>query len=238
MATNPFFNNFNSSPEQKLLADLNIEAIRQYGYDMLYLPRRQGNYSDVRNEDTMSYFDTAYPIEMYIKSVDGFEGEGSFLSKFGLEVRDRVTLSVARRRFSEDIGTPENISRPKEGDLIWFTMTNKLFEINYVDNRAIFYPLGSLPLFDLTCEVFEYSMEHFNTGIPAIDAIQTEYSIDQIPHIIRDIDGDPTYNPDGSYALDAAFDMETIDPGWDNEVTQEEAKTLVNINIKDPYKRT
>lgn len=237
MPVNPYFQNYNNSADQKLIASLNIQAIRNHGYEMLYLPRRKGKVDDILNEDSMSYFDTAYPMEMYIRSVDGFEGEGSFLSKFGLEVRDRVSLSVARKRFADDIGRIENISRPMEGDLVYFQITKKLFEVVYSDNRGIFYPAGSLPVFDLTCEVFEYSTEIFETGIPEIDEIMAKYSMDETPHRLQDELGDYLFNPDGTHTLDDAFDLDAIDPGFDNDVTREEAVALTNIILTDPFRR-
>lgn len=237
MATNPYFNHFNDFAEQSLIDSLNVESIQINGYDMYYLPRRQGKYDDVMNEDSMSYFDTAYPLEMYIRSVDGFEGEGSFMAKFGLEVRDRVTLAVSRSRFMEEVGTPEDTTRPYEGGLIYFAMTKKLFEIVYVDNRAIFYPAGSLPVFDLTCEVFEYSQEVFATGIPEIDAVVQEYSADEVPYREKDINDDFLFNPDGTHVLDAEFDMNEIDPGYDNTEVLDEAEALTNITINNPFRK-
>lgn len=244
MTTNQYFNHFNDFAEQSLIDSLNVECIQINGYDMYYLPRRQGKYDDVMNEDSMSYFDAAYPLEMYIRSVDGFEGEGSFMSKFGLEVRDRVTLAVSRTRYMEEVGTPESalaplerpVTRPLEGGLIYFAMTKKLFEIVYVDNRAIFYPAGSLPVFDLTCEVFEYSQEVFATGIPEIDAVQ-EYSADEVPFREKDINDEFTYNTDGTHILDAEFDMETIDLGFDNDAVLDEAEALTNITINNPFRK-
>lgn len=237
MATNPYVNNYNSTPEQTLIQSLNTEAIQFHGYDMFYLPRRKGKLDDVMNEDSMSYFDMAYPIEMFIRSVDGFEGEGSFMSKFGLEVRDRVSLSLSRKRFKDEIGNIEKLSRPMEGDLVYFAVTKKLFEIVYTDNRAIFYPTGALPVFDLTCEVFEYSTELFDTGVPEIDEIMTKYSADEVPHRLQDASGDFIFNPDGTHELDALFDLEAIDPGYDNVVTREDAAALTNITIRDPFRR-
>ncbi len=244
MSTNQFFNHFNDFAEQSLIDSLNVESIQINGYDMYYLPRRRGKYDDVMNEDSMSYFDTAYPLEMYIRSVDGFEGEGSLMSKFGLEVRDRVTLAVSRSRYMEEVGTPETalypaekpVTRPLEGGLIYFAMTKKLFEIVYVDNRAIFYPAGTLPIFDLTCEVFEYSQEVFTTGISEIDAVQN-YSADEVPFREKDINDAFLYNADGTHLLDSEFDMEAIDPGADNEVVLASANTITNIVLNNPFRK-
>jgi len=235
MTVSSYFPHFTSASEQNLLSDLNREAIQQKGYDFLYLPRRFGNYKEEINQDDMSYFDTTYTLEMYIKNVEGFEGDGNFLAKFGMEIRDRITLSVSRQRYLEEVGDEETNVRPKEGDLIFFPMTKRMFEIVFVDNKEIFYPLGILPLFSLSCEVYEYSMEKFDTGIPEIDAIQTNYSLDEVPHRLEDGDGDPIFNPDGSFALDPDFDREVVDAEYDNDVLKEVANTDVSFNIVNPF---
>lgn len=222
MALNQFFNNWSNESEQDLYADLIIEAIQIFGYDVYYLPRTQTNFDDIYNQDDMSVFNKAYPIEMYVKSIDSFEGDGSFLSKFGLEIRDRVSLSVARKTFNLRIGEATQLHRPREGDLIFFPMTNKIFEIIYTDNRAMFYPLGSLPLFDLTCEVFEYNGEKFNTGIPAIDSIAAKLTLDVT-------DEDENY-----------FDEEEAelrDPEYDNNTIQQEADGIVDLSEFDPVSK-
>ena len=99
MTTSVYFNHIESTPEQNLHQDLIIEAIKNYGIDVYYLPRKYVNEDLLYGEDTISEFNQAHLIEMYVKSVDGFEGEGDFVSRFGLEIRDQVVFSVARRRF-------------------------------------------------------------------------------------------------------------------------------------------
>jgi hypothetical protein len=116
---------------------------------------------------------------MYIKNVDGFEGEGDFMSKFGLEIRDRITFTVSRRSFAGEILTQEsNMVRPLEGDLIWFPLTRKMYKIMFVEHEAIFYQLGSLQTYDMTCELFEFNNETFDTGIPDIDQVYAELDVD------------------------------------------------------------
>jgi hypothetical protein len=116
---------------------------------------------------------------MYIKNVDGFEGEGDFMSKFGLEIRDRITFTVSRRSFSNEVLTQEpTMVRPLEGDLIWFPLTRKMYKIKFVEHEAIFYQLGSLQTYDMTCELFEFNNETFDTGIPDIDQIYAELDVD------------------------------------------------------------
>lgn len=179
MATNLFFNNFQSSMEQNLIEDLVVESIKIYGIDLYYLPKRVVNRDTVFREEELASYNTAHPIEMYIKNVDGFEGEGDFMSKFGLEIRDRVTFTVSRRSFAGEILTVEaDLTRPREGDLIWFPLTRKMYKIMFVEHESIFYQLGSLQTWDLTCELFEYNNETFDTGIPDIDAVYAQLDVD------------------------------------------------------------
>ena len=144
MATNFFFNNFQSSQEQLLLENLIIESIRIYGQDMYYIPRKLNNYDNVYGADDQSSYENAYSIELYIKSVDGFSGDGDFMSKFGIEIRNQVVFSVAQRRFNEEIGDYTTQVRPNEGDLIYFPLNKKCFQIKYVNKFEMFYQLGAL----------------------------------------------------------------------------------------------
>ena len=180
-ATNLYFNNYDNINEQTLLEDLIIESIKIYGIECYYMPRTLVAEDNIFGEDPLSKFEQAYNVEMYIKSVDGFDGEGDFLSKFNIEIRDEMTLTVSRRRFSqeiEDSNTTKAAGRPVEGDLIYFPLNNKLFEVKFVEHESIFYQMGSLQTYDLRCELFEYSHERLNTGIATIDEIEDLYSGD------------------------------------------------------------
>lgn len=178
MATSTFFNNFGNSTEIELLEDLVVESIKIYGCDMYYIPRRLGKFDEIYYEDTISRFDTAYPIEIYVKASDGFGSQNTFMSKFGLEIRDQAVFSIARRTFMNEISKEEQaLIRPRESDLIYFPLNKKCFEIKFVDNKPYFYQLGDLQMYDLTVELYEYSNEVFTTGIPEIDAIQNQLTI-------------------------------------------------------------
>ena len=172
MARNPYFKEY--SGEQNILEDLTIETIKAMGKDMVYIPRTLVNVDDLFGEDVLSKFDDGYQLEMYIQSVDGFEGEGDILAKFGLEIKDRVELVVSRKRFEQSVGDYESITRPREGDLIFFPLSNTLFEINFVEHENPFYQLGKLYTYKLSCEVFTYSQEEIDTGYSDIDKIETE----------------------------------------------------------------
>ena len=177
MTTSVYFNHFESTPEQNLHQDLIIEAIKNYGIDVYYLPRKFVNEDLLYGEDTISEFNQAHLIEMYVKSVDGFEGEGDFVSRFGLEIRDQVVFSVARRRFDNLDITEQD--RPLEGDVIFFPLNKKLYEIRFVEHESMFYQFGKLPIFDLTCELFQYDDQRIDTGVEDIDEIEDKlaYSI-------------------------------------------------------------
>jgi hypothetical protein len=171
MTTNFYFNNFSNSQEQTLIEDLVIESIKIYGQDVIYIKRSGAEVDSILNEDDFPEYTESFTIEMYIKNVDGFEGEGDFLSKFGLEIRDSITFTVANRIWEQDVGYEIEEVRPREGDIIYFPLNGKLFEIRHVEHESIFYQMGALQTYDLRCELFEYSGERFATGYPEIDSI-------------------------------------------------------------------
>lgn len=173
MPTNFYFNNFDNSQEQLLIEDLVIESIRIYGHEVWYCPRTITNEETVFNEDELATFGNAYSLEVYIKNVEGFEGEGDFLSKFGLQIRDRITFTISRRSFGENV---VNLLRPREGDMIFFPLTMKGYVVRFVEHEAIFYQMGALQTYDLVCELFEYNQETFSTGIPLIDETYNDLS--------------------------------------------------------------
>ena len=172
MTTSVYFNHHENTSEQALHQDLIIEAIKNYGIDVYYLPRKYVNEDVLYGEDTISEFNQAHLIEMYVKTVDGFEGEGDFISRFGLEIRDQVVFSVARRRFDNLDITEQD--RPREGDVIFLPLNKKLYEIRFVEHESMFYQFGKLPIFDLTCELFQYDSQEIDTGIADIDKVEDE----------------------------------------------------------------
>jgi len=169
MVVNRFFNKFNRSSEQSLINQLNIEAIQIHGRDYYYLPREHRKLDLIYGEDVLSKFSKYFEIEMYLKSVNGFDGDKDFLSKFGLEIRDQVTLTVSKTRFEEVLEDVRN--RPMEGDLIFFPFNSGLFEVKFVENQSVFYQNGELYVYELKCEAYQFSHEDFSTGIEEIDSI-------------------------------------------------------------------
>ena len=181
MATNQYFNPFPANQvtnEQLLVEDLLIESMKIYGMDTLYLPRTSRDVVDfLYGEDTLKQYVQSFPLEMYLENVQGFEGEGDFVSKFGLEIRDEITLLVSRRRFVHTVRELADINRPREGDLVYVPLTDAFFEISFVEHeneQAMFYTLGrgrgaNVYVYALKLRKFVFSNELVLTGNPTID---------------------------------------------------------------------
>lgn len=175
MATNLYFSQKVKS-EQNLYEDIIIESLKIYGQDVYYLPRDIVNKNPIFADDVPSRFNSSYKIEMYIENVDGFSGDGDIFTKFGVELRDQATFVVARKRWAQTVKRYDNEItglRPREGDLVYLPLSNTMFEIMHVEHEQPFYQLSNLPTYKLRCEKFEYNDEDFDTGITAIDSIET-----------------------------------------------------------------
>ncbi len=171
MPTNSYFDHETLPNEQGLIEDMTVEVIKINGTDMLYLPREIVNEDTLYGEDQESEFNKGHWLEMYVESVDEFGGEGEFFAKFGLEVRDEAFFIISKRRFQEQV---QHLEHAREGDLIYWPLTKKLFEIKHVDHENPFYNLGKLHTYRVTVQLFRYSQEEFDTGIPEIDAVDPE----------------------------------------------------------------
>jgi hypothetical protein len=176
MATSVYFNNFSPSiiNEHMLLEDLIVESIQIMGHDVKYLPREVYDQADdVLGESVNSKFVRAYGMEMYLANVEGYEGDGDFFSKFGLEIRDTSNFVVSRRAFEKYV--PSSIARrPREGDLIFVPLLGKIFEIKFVEEELMFFSLGKRQpyMYELRCEVFRFSNEDFETGDEQVDDLE------------------------------------------------------------------
>lgn len=215
MATNPYIRQGNSN-EQDLVEDLTIETIKSMGQDMIFIPRSLANLDEILGEDTVSTFSNSFSLEMYIQSVTGFEGPGDVISQIGLDIKDRITLVVARKRFEQEITTIiSSIKRPREGDLIYFPLSRTMFEINFVEHENPFYQVGKLYSYELQCEVFTYSNEDFNTGDTLIDKLESDR---------QGLSGD----------IIIPMDPVGITAG-DNDKLQSEGTSIIDFTDKDPF---
>lgn len=183
MALNPFFLQ-GSQGEQRLVQDLINEHLRIYGVEVTYIPRKFVARETIMEEVTSSKFDDNFLIEAYVNTYEGYSGSGDILTKFGMSLRDEVTLTVSKERFEDFIAPfldamPESevevSTRPREGDLIYFPLGQRLFEVKFVEHEKPFYQLGKNYVYELKCELFEYEDEVIDTDIDEIDTqIQDE----------------------------------------------------------------
>ena len=237
MTTNFYFNNFTNSQEQVLIEDLVLESIKIYGHDMYYCPRTLIAKDDIYGEDTISEYKTAYYIDLYIRNFDSYEGDGNFLSKFNLEIRDQMTLTVSVRNFMNEIGNIELIDRPQEGDLIYIPMLDRLLVIKYVNKNPVFYQMGAIQMYDLVCEMFEYSSERFSTGIEAIDSIETNLSLDASEYALLTQDRYIITDQDGYQIVQSGYNFEeqARDPYEDNTEFETEGESILDWTQIDPF---
>lgn len=183
MALNPFFLH-GSSSEQRLVQELINEQLRMYGVEVIYIPRKIVSRDNIIREITSSKFDDNYAIEAYVNNYDGYSGSGDILSKFGVSLKDELLITISKERFEDFIAVflnsedPDEIilaSRPREGDLIYFPLGQRIFEVKFVEHETPFYQLGKTYVYELKCELFEYEDEmggwdNINTTTEEIDS--------------------------------------------------------------------
>lgn len=174
-------------------------------------------------------------MEMYIKSYDGFKGDGNFMSKFGIEIRDQVIFSMSQRIFDDEVGVITTQPRPNEGDLIYFPLNKKCFQIKYVEKFEMFYPLGKLYTWEVTCELFEYSNERISTGIPEIDILQKTFDINAIDWTIKTELGELLLTENSDYMVLENSTTENLIVSDDATEIQTESDIFVDFSITDPF---
>jgi hypothetical protein len=244
MSTNFYFQSGNTSgttAEQRLIEDLIIESLKIYGHDVYYLPRTLVDEDSIFDEDTLSQFTQAYPLEMYLENVDGFEGDGDLFTKFGIEIRDKATFVLAKRRWEDMVltsdGTFQLDARPAEGDLLYFEKTGSIFEIKYVDFQNPFYQIGKIFTFKLECELFEYSSEVIDTGIASLDTIYEEQNLDMLVHQLELETGSLLLTEDGGCIITEDYAAQKSSANTDNTnfVTEEQAGDILDFSEINPF---
>lgn len=198
--TSTVLNLYNDQTEQNFYDDLIVESIELMGDDFYYLPRVMRNEDQLYGTDDSSVYEKAYPIPMYVKTVDNFAGFRDAMSKLtGHTINDQLRLGVSRTTFERSIGVRTGMTRPREGDVVYFPMAQKVFVVRFVDKFDMFYQLGKIYTYDLTVELFEYSNERFSTGIPEIDAISSRFTSNVIDRAITDEEGNYLTTTEGEY---------------------------------------
>jgi len=267
MARNRFFNQYTPvKQEQNLVEDLIIESIKIYGVDGYYLPRTHVNLDRLLGEDASVLFDDALEMEMFIKSFDGFQGQEDFLSKFGLQIDESITFVVAQKRFLQSLkpllmteygytykledGNElldeqsydyDAILRPREGDLIWIPMLGYIYEIKFTENIENFFQLGKLYTFEMRCDRLEYSSERLDTGVSAIDDIETQYSMSTVNNEkMLEEEGFFLLLEDGTLIINEADVVVAAEVAADNEYIGKEIidDDILDFSEQNPFSLT
>ena len=233
--TNFYFNNFRSSQEQQLLDNLTREMINIHGEDMYYVPRVLNNLDKLYMADDQSSYEQTFQIPVYIENFSGFTGNGTFASQFGVEIRDQVIFSVSQSVFSEEVSAYTSQVRPNEGDLIYFPLNNKCFQIKFVEKFAVFYQLGKLYTWKMTCELFEYSNEILSTGIDAIDSMQTNLSTNILDYALLTENDDYLFTENDDYLVVTKYDLDVITGTGTNDDIQAESDDIIDFSVDDPF---
>ena len=237
MAVNHFFQNGNgigNKNEAKLHEDLIIEGLKIFGHDVYYLPRTLVNQDLILGEDSLSKFDDSYLIEMYVETTEGLAGEQELINKFGLEIREETTFMLSKRRWNDAVDSYHTMikeGRPNEGDIIYYPLMNKFFEISFVEDQEPFYQLGNLPVYKLKVTRWEYANEQINTGIGTLDAVEDKYTLDQLQHKFTLEYGQEVLTGAGSIMLEDYHDYSTGQPA----LLMQETFVTANIQTQSPY---
>ena len=242
MPTNVYFNT-GTKPEQRLYENLIIEQLRAFGQDVYYLPRKLVNEDTLFGEDTLSSFNDAYQVEMYLDNIEGYEGQKEMMTRFGLDMQDEATWVVSKRRFEQLISTDQNLivtTRPNEGDLIYFPLAKKLFEISFVDQDDPFYQIANLPVFKMRCRTFEYSSEALDTGVSEIDAIETSESMDALGYqIVLETATESGTNhlitEDGAFIVQEDYNIDVIDTSSDSQFFETQGDSILDFTERNPF---
>ena len=229
MAVNHHFqggNGIGNTNEKNLYEDLIIEGLKIYGHDVYYLPRTLVNQDLILGEDTLSKFDDSYLIEMYVETTEGLAGEQELINKFGLEIREETTFMLSKRRWGDAVDSYHTMikeGRPNEGDIIYYPLLNKFFEISFVEDQEPFFQLGNLPVYKLRARTWEYSSEKLDTGVTDIDSAEDQYSLDQLAHQFMLEDGsgalqleNDSVSGDKNYFINEEYNIQTQSTYADN----------------------
>jgi hypothetical protein len=202
----PYFNHYFAQNEQTLIQDLVDESIFQRGIEVLYVPRSQDNVDYLYNEDPSQYYNSFTTMAMWPAFVDGFDGQ-ELMSMFGDEFQKSGTFVLSKRKFSE---WQPDMTRPREGDLVYMPVTNAILEIKFVEHESPFFEKGKQYVYELKCEAFEFSYEDIQTGDPDLDQLISDHV--DIPN----------------------HDSEVEDYG-DNDETEMDTQDNINFDPNNPF---
>lgn len=227
------------SSEQNLYEDLIIESMKIYGVEVYYLPRKPFNPDKILTEDPYNSYEYAYPIEMYMENVNGYEGNDELITKFGLEIRDQANFVVSRKRWGDTVSSKGNtiLNRPAEGDIIYMPLTQSLFEIRKVDSQTPFFQVGKLFVYRMSCELMQYSNEVFNTGVDEIDNLFNQFAdpLDNFEMLQENGEALVTEANELSPIINEAQTTNNNPGAADNDYFTAEADNVIDFSERNPF---
>lgn len=236
MAVSTHFDNFSFFGEQQLLNDLGNDMIKRYGIDVYYMPRSHVNIDKLWLEDTLSQFNQATQIEVFIKTFTGWQGEGDLMQKFGISMADQITFSMMRSRWEEEFTLFQpTLIRPLEGDFIYLPLTHALFEVKFVEHESNFYQTGQLTYYDIRAERVNYSSEKIQTGVSEIDNIASKFSNAGDEFAVTDQNGDYIITGDGSLIEEGQYSPDKIDGTTQNDLFSSQGRQFIDFSKKNPF---
>jgi len=267
---NKYIDNYFWQGRQRLVEDLVLQSIRMHGMWLRYIPREDFVKDEIFGDDTWSKFNYAFELETYVKSIDSYEGQQDFFSKFSFELKDSIVFTISKRRWEEENtnklhdennlpiefeSTPEwtpdstvtmqiegenddyvvGSLKPRPGDLVYFPLVDKIFEINFVEHENLFYQHGVLLTYDLKCELFKYSNEEFDTGDAQIDHIEELFGTnEEVINILAEDGSDIDLENGGTLIMENEV-LEEKDPAADNSLFESEGDDYVDFSEKSPF---
>lgn len=241
MAVNPLFQGgvgIGIPPEQRIIESLIIQAIKMAGADVYYMPRTSVNPNHILGEDPLSQFTQIYPIEMYLGNVKGWDGSAELFTKFGIQITDQATFIVSKLRWEQAVGMQTDQlqlpNRPAEGDLLYFPLTRSFFEIKFVEHLDPFYQLSKFYVYNLQCELYNYSSETIQTVDEEVNELAGEKDRNMYQWRVLTQSGGTILTQTGGVLIRADFpeDANTFDNTTD---FAEVSETLVDSGIKNPF---
>jgi hypothetical protein len=225
-------------PEQSIIEQLIIQAIKWAGQDIYYMPRTSVKPDRILGEDILSQFTQIYPIEMALFNVQGWDGSAELMTKFGIQITDQCTFVVSKLRWEQAVGLQTDDlqlpDRPAEGDLLYFPKTRSFFEIKFVEHLNPFYQLGKFYVYNLQAEMYNYSSETIQTIDEEINERAAQKNRNMYQWRVLTQTGGTLLTQSGGVVIRAAFPEEAN--SFDNTVDFEEASVpLVQFNVNDPF---
>ena len=231
-----YFKTYEWEPRQELIEDLIMGALKQNGINFLLIPKENFVRDDLFGDDLFGKYEKSLNLIGYVKNVDSFEGQGDIFSRFGLSIADSMTVTISKKQWTEVQQGKLEVDRkqPMDGDLLWFPVFNKMFEITHVEREPTFYQFGKLYTFDLQCELYKFNQDEFDTGVDFIDDLN-DYNRDTAPANLVFENDEVMSTESGEEIVSQNYSIEDKDNLANNTLIQDKIEDIVDFGEKSPF---